>query len=103
MVVLCVGLLHQGAPVLVAGSGVAEEEPSLPDGQPVVHHHVHPLPKLPELRTHAGQRAHDELCLAPNSTTKLDLVRIGGITGNCNTFQQNVQSNFFALFLHRIF
>ena len=51
--VLSVGLLQQGAPELRAVGRVDKQQLSVLGGQAVVHHHVHPIPKLPELRTHA--------------------------------------------------
>lgn len=47
---LGVGLLHQGAPELVAGAGVAVDELVVDRGQPVIDDHVHPLPKAPEVK-----------------------------------------------------
>lgn len=47
---LGVGLLQQRAPELTAFLGVQEEQLPILGGQPVVHHHLHPLAVLPELR-----------------------------------------------------
>lgn len=47
-VLLCIGLLHQGAPELIAIIGVTVDEVSINCGQPVINHHVHPLSKTPE-------------------------------------------------------
>lgn len=46
---LGVGLLHQGAPELVAGIGVAVDELVVDCGQLVINDHVHPLPKAPKV------------------------------------------------------
>lgn len=46
---LGIGLLQQGAPEFSALSGMHKHEFAILCGQPVVHHHVHPLPKLPDL------------------------------------------------------
>jgi len=54
-VLLGVGLLQQGAPELPPLRRVDEHQLSVFDRQPVVDHHVHPLPKLPELRTDRTQ------------------------------------------------
>lgn len=47
---LGVGLLQQCAPELVVVFGVTVDQFSVDGGQPVVDHHVHPLPKHPELK-----------------------------------------------------
>ena len=46
---LGVGLLQQGAPEILAMGGVHEYQLVVPSGQPVVHDHVQPVPKLPKL------------------------------------------------------
>lgn len=57
---LGVGLLHQGAPVLVTGVRVAEEQTAFSYWQPVIHNHLHPLTILPELhRDTQGEREGD--------------------------------------------
>lgn len=50
-VLLGVGLLQQSAPELSAFSRVDEQQLAIFDWQLVVDHHVHPLPKLPELQS----------------------------------------------------
>lgn len=50
MDLLGVGFLQQGAPELVVGVGVKHDELVLHRRQPVVHHDVHPLVVVPELR-----------------------------------------------------
>ena len=47
---LGIGLLHQGAPKLVAGVRVAEEQTAFTYWQLIIHNHLHPLTILPELR-----------------------------------------------------
>ena len=47
---LGVGFLQQGAPELVVVLRVAVDEFPVDRRQPVVHHHVHPLPEHPELK-----------------------------------------------------
>lgn len=47
---LGVGLLQHGTPELVVVLRVAVDEFSVDRRQPVVHHHVHPLPEHPELK-----------------------------------------------------
>lgn len=46
---LGIGFLKQGTPKLVVDFGVAVDELSVDGGQAVIHHHIHPLPKHPEL------------------------------------------------------
>lgn len=50
MNLLGVGFLQQGAPELVVGGGVKQDEPVPHRRQPVVHHDVQPLVVVPELR-----------------------------------------------------
>lgn len=46
---LGISFLHQGAPELVPGVGVAVDELVVECGQAVIYHHVQPLPEAPEL------------------------------------------------------
>ena len=45
---LGVGLLQESGPELVLGVGVSEGQLASLAGQEVIHHHLHPLPVLPE-------------------------------------------------------
>lgn len=51
---LCICLLHQGAPELCSLSWVDEKQLPISDRQPVVNHHIHPVPKLPKLENPIG-------------------------------------------------
>ena len=46
---LGISFLHQGAPELVSGVGVAVDELVVECGQAVIYHHVQPLTETPEL------------------------------------------------------
>lgn len=46
---LGISFLHQGAPELIPGVGVAVDELVVERGQAVIYHHVQPLPEAPEL------------------------------------------------------
>lgn len=47
---LGIGLLHQGAPELAAGVGVAVDKLVVDRGQSIINDHIHPLPKAPEVK-----------------------------------------------------
>ncbi len=46
---LSIGLLQQGAPELWACGWMNKQQFSISRGQSIIHHHIHPFPKLPQL------------------------------------------------------
>ena len=77
---LGIGLLHQGAPELIASVRVAEEQTALAHWQTIVHHHFHPLTILPELSRGTETQSHTGHCLLYCASEQGDYYEYMGVT-----------------------
>lgn len=89
--VLGVRFLQQGSPELVSSFGTHGQQGSVKHGQEVVHHHVHPLPKSPELSREGPARHQNSAAGAAYwsaSTTSYPEVKYPGVALK-RLFQRN--------------